>query len=108
MNTKLKTYIALLMLMILASCKVTEKNTTPQAPLPMAYRNVANTDTANIADMQWKTFFTDAALQKLIDSAIANNYDMQAALKNIESAQLIVKQTKLGYLPDVKLQAAAS
>jgi len=108
MNTKLKTYIALLTLVILASCKVTEKKATPQLPLPAAYRNVANTDTTNIADIQWKTFFTDAALQKLIDSAIVNNYDMQAALKNIESAQLIVKQTKLGYLPDVKLQAAAS
>jgi NodT family efflux transporter outer membrane factor (OMF) lipoprotein len=108
MNTKLKRYIALLTLVIPASCKVTEKNTAPQAPLPVAYRNVANTDTANIADIQWKTFFTDAALQKLIDSAVVNNYDMQAALKNIEAAQLIVKQTKLEYLPDVKLQAAAS
>ena len=108
MNTKLKTYIALLTLVILASCKVTQKNTAPQVPLPVAYRNATNADTANIADIQWKNFFTDAALQKLIDSAIANNYDMQAALKNIEAAQLIVKQAKLGYWPDVKLQAAAS
>ncbi|GAB2806674.1 outer membrane factor lipoprotein domain-containing protein [Ferruginibacter profundus] len=107
MNTKIRTYIPLLALLILAACKVTEKNTVPQAALPATYRNAANTDTANIAGIQWKNFFTDAALQKLIDSAITNNYDMQAALKNIASAQLIVKQTKLGYLPEVKLQAAA-
>ena len=31
-----------------------------------------------------------------------NNYDMQVALKNIEAAQLVLKQSKLGYLPEVK------
>jgi multidrug efflux system outer membrane protein len=76
--------------------------------LPGTFRNVVNTDTTNIANIQWKAFFTDPFLQQLIDTAIINNFDMQLALKNIDAAQLIIKQTKLGYLPDVKLQAAAS
>jgi outer membrane protein TolC len=33
---------------------------------------------------------------------------MQEALKNIEAAQLIVKQSKLNYLPDATLQVGAS
>jgi outer membrane protein, multidrug efflux system len=33
---------------------------------------------------------------------------MQVALKNIESAQLVVKQSKLGYFPEANLQVGAS
>ena len=108
MNKYLITSITLLTLAVLSSCKVSKDITTPQAPLPVAYRDAGNTDTAGIAAIPWKTFFTDAALQNLVDSAITNNYDMQVALKNIEAAQLIVQQTKLGYFPEAKLQAGAS
>ena len=55
-----------------------------------------------------ETFFTDATLQELINNAIDNNYDMQVAVKNMEAAQLIVKQSKLNYLPDATLQVSAS
>ncbi len=107
MNNYLK-YFSILTLIILSSCKVSKDISTPQAPLPVSYRNAVDTDTSGIAAIQWKTFFTDTDLQKLIDSAISKNYDMQIALKNIEAAQLIVKQSKLGYLPDAKLQIGAT
>jgi outer membrane protein, multidrug efflux system len=107
MNNYLK-YFSILTLIILSSCKVSKDINIPQAPLPASYRNAADTDTSGIAAIQWKTFFTDPDLQKLIDSAISKNYDMQIALKNIEAAQLIVKQSKLGYLPDAKLQISAT
>ena len=108
MNKYFKTYIAILTLIVLASCKVSKDISATQLPLPASYRDAANTDTSSIADIQWKSFFTDAALQKLIDSAITNNYDMQLALKNIEAAQLVVKQSRLGYLPEANLQIGAS
>ncbi len=108
MNKYLITYITLLALAVLSSCKVSKDITTPQAPLPVVYRDAADTDSASIAAIPWKIFFTDAALQNLVDSAITNNYDMQVALKNIEAAQLIVQQTKLGYFPEAKLQVGAS
>jgi outer membrane protein, multidrug efflux system len=44
----------------------------------------------------------------LIDSAILRNYDMQVALENIRSAQLVLGQSKLGYWPDVGFQATAN
>lgn len=108
MNPILKIYLPILALFILASCKVSKDIPAPQAPLPASYRNAVNTDTASIAAISWKTFFTDVALQQLLDSAISNNYDMQAALKNIESARLIVRQTKLGYLPEASFQVGAT
>lgn len=107
MNKQIITYLTTLSLAILTSCKVSKDIPGPQAPLPVSYRDAVNTDSSSIASIHWKTFFTDALLQQLIDSAIKNNYDMQSALKNIEAAQLVVKQSKLGYLPQANLQIGA-
>jgi outer membrane protein, multidrug efflux system len=108
MNKYFKTYLAILTLIMVASCKVSKDIPATQLPLPVSYRGAVNADTTSIADIQWKSFFTDTHLQQLIDSAISNNYDMQVALKNIEAAQLVVKQSKLGYFPEANLQVGAS
>lgn len=108
MSKNYKTYFTALILLQLSACKIAKDIATPKAPLPEAFRNVVNTDTTNIANIQWKTFFTDPTLQQLIDTAIINNFDMQLALKNIDAAQLIVKQTKFSYWPDAKLQAGVN
>ncbi len=105
---KTNTYIIALLLAFTSACNVSKDIEKPQVILPESFRNAANADTASIADMEWKSFFTDASLQKIIDSAIAKNYDMQIALKNIETAQLTLAQTKYAYLPDAKLQLGAS
>ncbi|MEO6523549.1 MAG: efflux transporter outer membrane subunit [Mucilaginibacter sp.] len=97
-----------LVLLLLSACKVS-KDIKPTAALPSSYRNsVATADTSSIADIQWRTFFTDATLQKLIDSAIIKNYDMQIAVKNIEASQLLLKQVKWNYVPQVALNVTAN
>lgn len=101
-------YLFAILLLSLNACKVSKDIAVPQAPLPDIYRTVSTTDTSSIANIQWKQFFSNQHLQQLIDSAIANNYDMQAALKNIEAAQLILSQSKLGYLPEARLQATGA
>jgi multidrug efflux system outer membrane protein len=108
MNPIVKIYFTLLLVSLLASCKVSKDIATPAAPLPALYRNAADTGSTSMADMEWKTFFTDAALLQLLDSAVSNNFDMQLALKNIESANWIVRQTKMGYLPEATLQVGAN
>ena len=108
MKTHKYAYLLMMTLLVLGACKVSKDIKTPQAALPATFRNAATTDTASIADIPWKNFFTDAELQKLIDSAIVKNYDMQLAVKNIESAQLLVKQVKWNYVPTVGLNVTAS
>ena len=98
------------LLLGLGACKVSKDTATPQAELPGNFRNVAAqslADTSSVGNLPWKSFFGDATLQQLIDSAIARNYDMQIALKNIQSAQLVLGQSKLGYWPDVNLNVTA-
>lgn len=87
----------------LGACKVSKDTATPKPELPGQFRNAAQGDTTNIASLPWKSFFADTTLQRLIDTAIVRNYDMQVALKNIQSAQLVLRQSKLGYWPDLTL-----
>ena len=98
-----------LMLLVLSACSVSKDVETPKPELPAEFRNVAAVgDTTSIADIQWKDFFADVTLQKLIDSAIAKNYDMQIAVKNIESSQLLFSRVKWDYVPALALNVTAS
>lgn len=108
MNRNINNIFFILMLSLFTACKVSKDVTKPDAPLPTVYRNAATQDTASIAEVKWKNFFTDAALKKLISKAIAKNYDMQLAMKNIDEAQLLLKQTKWLYLPSANLQVSAT
>jgi multidrug efflux system outer membrane protein len=92
----------------LAACKVSKDVTTPAAQLPGQFRSSESADTTSIASLPWKSFFADPVLERLIDSAIVHNYDMQVALQNIKSAQLVLGQAKLGYWPDITLQVTAN
>ena len=108
----MKKYIntfAFMLLLALSACKVSKDIETPKPALPVAFRDaLATSDTTSIADIKWKSFFTEATLQRLIDSAIEKNYDMQIAVKNIESAQLLFKQVKWNYVPTIAFNATAN
>jgi multidrug efflux system outer membrane protein len=108
MNKELNRYIIAILLMALSACSVSKDIAKPVADLPDHFRNEMMSDSAGIADISWKDFFTDPSLQKLIDSAIVKNFDMQVALKNIEAAQLVVGQTKYAYLPGITLQTGVT
>lgn len=109
MKNYIKISAVILVLAVLSACKVSKDVETPKPALPETFRNAVTTgDTSSIADIQWKNFFTEAALQKLIDSAIAKNYDMQIAVKNIEESQLLFKQVKWNYVPQVDLNVTAN
>ncbi|WP_183559704.1 efflux transporter outer membrane subunit [Mucilaginibacter sp. SP1R1] len=102
-------FLILAAVAFVSACKVSKDVATPKAELPANFRNAAaTTDSSSIADIQWKNFFTDVALQKLIDSAIVKNYDMQIAVKNIDQAQLLFKQVKWNYVPTLGLNVTAN
>ena len=56
-------------------------------------------DTVSMGDVDWRTIFNDPQLQRLIETALANNTNMQSAQLSIEQAQNSVKAAKWGYAP---------
>ncbi len=100
--------LALASVLLVSSCKVGRDYARPVTALGDTFRGTPSadngTDTANIADIPWHDFFTDSMLMLLIDSAIANNYDMQAALKNIEIANQSLRRARAAFLPEIDAQ----
>jgi multidrug efflux system outer membrane protein len=100
--------VIILFLSTLVACKTSREIAIPEAPLPDTFRHAIAKEAESIAEIKWKTFFNDPGLQRLIDSAIVNNYDMQLAIKNIEGARLLLNQTKWAYWPDAAVQITAT
>ncbi|RZM28189.1 MAG: efflux transporter outer membrane subunit [Pedobacter sp.] len=107
----MKTYIKLIpvfMLMVLGACKVSKDIKAPVTATPDQFRDLNTTDTTSIAAFPWKDFFTDPAIARLIDTALVRNYDLQIAMKNMESAALLYSQSRAGNIPSVFLNVTAN
>ncbi|KIA85739.1 TolC family protein [Flavobacterium sp. AED] len=86
------------------SCKVSKDIEVPKDAFPDNFRSAsASGDTTSIANIEWKNFFTEKDIVKLIDSAITKNNDLQIASKNIEIAHYQLTQAKWGNIPEANL-----
>lgn len=100
-------YLKCAMLVVIAasSCHTIKPAPEPVArPVPASFG--AGKDTASDAVLNARQFFTDKYLVGLIDTTLANNWDMQIALQRVEAARSNVLLTKGALLPFVR--AAAS
>jgi outer membrane protein TolC len=79
----------------------------PELELPETFKYTATADTASVANLEWKQFFSDPMLQNLIEKGIKNNYDLQIALKQVASSQEKLKQAKYLQYPDVGFGVSA-
>lgn len=94
--------------LLLMGCGVSKDVEATVPDLPQSYRNAASADTTSIAGIEWKQFFPDEGLRELIGKAIAGNNDLQVAIKNIESAQLLLRQSKWNNVPQANLFVSAN
>jgi len=108
MKKYITTYSVSLLLIFITSCKISKDIETPKDALPENYRDVTTTDTTSIADLDYKSFFTEPTLQALISNAVAKNNDLLVAQKNIEVAQLQYRQTKWNNVPNINVNVGAT
>lgn len=101
-------YSILLTAAFAAGCKVSRDIAVPADATPLAYRDAGGIDTTSIAAVPLKEFITVPELQQLIDTALARNYDLQLAVRNIDAAELLFRQSRLGNLPALNLQVTGS
>ena len=110
-----KKYIskAILMLVLVAtlqSCIVAKDYVAPELPETEALYRTANlpTDSTSLADVSWKTLFTDPELQQYIEEGLQNNMDVRIAIQKMIAAEAYAKQGKAGYLPTVDMGVNAT
>ncbi len=101
--------MAISFLLVLAGCKMNEPYERPDLEQPETFYGAENAidnpgDSTSIADLYWKEFFTDTVLTGLIDSALANNIDLQIADEYIDMGMSRLKQSKAAFYPSVSAQ----
>ena len=74
----------------LAGCSFIPTYERPAAPVPAGYAQ-ADSATASsakaAADIDWKDYFTDPRLQRLVGMALGNNRDLRMAMLNVEQTR---------------------
>ncbi|CAA9525967.1 MAG: Efflux transport system, outer membrane factor (OMF) lipoprotein [uncultured Segetibacter sp.] len=108
MKKMYKQLYILLFLVLIISCRVGRNYQRPALELPTQFANTTTSDTSSIAAMEWKRFFTDTTLQRLIQNALVGNFDLQLATKRIAEAEAYVKQARMNYVPTVQAQVSAT
>lgn len=93
-----RTLMILAVLPLVVSCGLYGKYTRPQ---------IEDIDiTEDIEIPSWRSMFKDPCLQDLIDTALTRNTDLASALLGVRSAEISLKQAKLGFLPSVSASTA--
>jgi NodT family efflux transporter outer membrane factor (OMF) lipoprotein len=77
------------------------------APLPAQFGQGATPSGESAAKIDWTTFFTDANLSALIDTAIANNKEVAITVQRMQMAQNEIQARRGEYLPFVSIGAGA-
>lgn len=96
-------------LALLSACSLIPDYQRPDMPVSPAWpegpamtqEGSAPTGKALWADTAWQEFFTDPALQGLIQKALDNNRDLRVAALNIEVARATYRVTEADLLPTV-------
>src|SRR3974377_378927 len=102
-------------MIFLCGCTLMPKYSRPAAPVPAAwpsgpaYKEPPSTEKAPVtAEVQWRPFFTDAQLQKIIDTSLQNNRDLKVAALNVEKARALYRIQRAELLPRLETGVTAS
>jgi len=91
-----------LMLLTLQSCFVAKKYTRPEVVNSTYFRTDSlEQDSTTLADVSWRTLFTDPELVSYIEKGLEQNIDIRVALQQINIARAYYLQGKAGYLPSL-------
>ncbi len=85
------------------SCGIVSNYKAPEIDSQNMFRGENPTDTTTIANIPWREYFTDPALQALIDEGLANNFDMRIAYTRIQQAEAGLVVAKSAYFPTIAL-----
>lgn len=97
---------------LLAGCKLGPNYKRPKIDAPSVYRaaeqQAATQNAASLGDEKWWTVYQDPALQQLIRTALAENYDVRIAASRVMQAQALLGITRADQFPTVTAGAAGS
>jgi multidrug efflux system outer membrane protein len=100
--------------LLVTGCTMIPAYSRPAAPVPEtwprgpAYQESPSAPDASVAThLPWREFFTDARLQAIIATALANNRDLRLAALNVERARALYRIQRAELLPAVDVEGNA-
>lgn len=84
----------------LAGCHVGPDYSRPDAGAPPTFR-FGGKQAGGFGDLDWRSVYKDPALRKLIDEALANNLDLQAAAARVLQAQANLAIVRSRFFPHI-------
>ncbi len=105
-----KAIFILVLAATLQSCFVAKDYERPEMPVTESLYRTDNlpTDSASLADLSWRTLFTDTTLQNYIEEGLQNNMDVRIAIQQLMAAEAYAKQGRAGYLPTANVGVNAT
>ena len=106
----MKSRALLLAALVLAGCSVGPDYKRPELPIPNEFRGRAPdapTGAESLGDIAWWQIFQDEALQSLIRTSLAENYDLRIATARILDARARVTFNRSFQFPDLSASASA-
>ena len=96
-------------LFLLSGCAVGPNYQRPKVNIPTEYREAERAaQQASIADLPWWEVFKDDRLKNLVQTALANNYDLRIAVTRIEQSRQIAAQARAQYFPFLNYAISSS
>mgnify|MGYP006271517653 CR=1 FL=1 len=94
---------------LVAACSVGKPYQRPELKVPENFRGQsAAPDAKSLADLAWWDLYKDPALEKLIRTALEQNYDVRIALARVEEFRAQSGVAGLGSIPQVGIGGAAT
>lgn len=91
--------LALALAIVLAGCTVGPNYQRPKIVPPAVYRGDTNASPSSLGDEKWWAVFDDPVLQRLVHTALAQNYDVRIAATRILQAQAGLGITRADQFP---------
>ena len=105
-----KVILLLAISLTMQSCFVAKDYTRPELKeTKNLYRTGSlPTDSVSMANVSWKSMFTDSYLKQYIEEGLQNNLDIRIAIQQMLAAEAYLKQGKAGFLPSVTAKVNAT
>src|SRR5262245_37738692 len=86
----------------LAGCAVGPDYKRPTTTPPETFRGQTGpAEAASLADLPWWEAFRDPTLQGLLQTALANNYDLRVAVARVEQARALAAVARGAFFPSI-------
>jgi multidrug efflux system outer membrane protein len=100
--------VLVLSALLFSGCSLIPEYQQPKAPVPDSYPLAPLSSDKSAAALDWREFFHDPVLHRLIETALANNRDIRVATLNVESYQARYRIRRADLLPEVSAAGSGS